>query len=126
MSRSQSFLVSPDDLSYVISYLLVLCVSTRVYKAHKNTPNISRPQNKVDLFAIASAVELAILNDRDEQYIDKIDRLCVDVSILLRKVLSPSEMAQMRTSIRQKRYRSDGFTSHSYAMYCSYKVAKLE
>ncbi|WP_290610297.1 hypothetical protein, partial [Arsukibacterium sp. UBA3155] len=53
--------------------------------------------------------ETALLEKRDEDFIDAIDRVCIDVEGIVVNAIPPEEIQRLKTAIRQKRYKNNDF-----------------
>ncbi|WP_290610485.1 hypothetical protein, partial [Arsukibacterium sp. UBA3155] len=53
--------------------------------------------------------ETALLEKRDEDFIDAIDRVCIDVEGIVVNTIPPEEIQRLKTAIRQKRYKNNDF-----------------
>ena len=51
---------------------------------------------------------------RDQEYLDAVDSVCVDIEGVMSATLSPADIQKLRTAIRQKRYKNDGYSRASY------------
>lgn len=55
-----------------------------------------------------------MLELRDQEYLDAVDRVCVDIEGITAATLSLADIQKLRTSIRQKRYKNDGYSRVHY------------
>jgi hypothetical protein len=106
MARVASTKIDVQDLEYVIEYLLVFTFSRRAYSSDTT---ITKGKNRVKLLQAALTLEKAMLELRDQEYLDAVERVCVDVEGIITATLSPSDIQKLRNAIRQKRYKSNGF-----------------
>lgn len=111
MARTVSNKIYTHDLEYVIEYLLVYTVSRRAYS---NDSDLTRGRNRVKLLQAALTLERAMLELRDLEYLDAVDHVCIDVEGIMFATLKPSEIRKLRTAIRQKRYKNDGYSRVAY------------
>ena len=107
MARVASTKIDVQDLEYVIEYLLLFTVSRRAYSSDTT---ITKGKNRVKLLQAALNLEKAMLELRDQEYLDAVDRVCVDVEGIIAATLSPADIQKLRTAIRQKRYKNDGYS----------------
>ena len=89
-------------MEYVIEYLLVFTFSRRAYSSDTT---ITKGKNRVKLLQAALTLEKALLELRDQEYLDAVDRLCVDIEGVMTATLGPAEIQKLRTAVRQKRYK---------------------
>lgn len=106
MARVASTKIEVQDLEYVIEYLLVFTVSRRAYNSDTT---ITKGRNRVKLLQAALMLEKAMLELRDQEYLDTVDRICVDIEGVMVATLGTAEIQKLRTAIRQKRYKNNGF-----------------
>ena len=111
MARVASSKIDVQDLEYVIEYLLVFIVSRRAYSSDTT---ITKGKNRVKLLQAALTLEKAMLELRDQEYLDAVDRVCVDIEGITAATLSLADFQKLRTSIRQKRYKNDGYSRVHY------------
>tara|TARA_R110002126_G_scaffold54466_2_gene147442 strand:- start:4098 stop:4478 length:381 start_codon:yes stop_codon:yes gene_type:complete len=111
MARVATTKVNVQDLEYVIEYLLVFTVSRRAYSSDTT---ITKGKNRVKLLQAALTLEEAMLELRDQEYLDAVDRVCVDVEGIIAAMLSPADIQKLRSAIRQKRYKNDGYSRAQY------------
>jgi hypothetical protein len=111
MARVASTKIDVQDLEYVIEYLLALTVSRRAYNGDTT---ITKGKNRVRLLQAALTLEKAMLELRDQEYLDAVDRVCVDVEGIIAATLGPADIQKLRTAIRQKRYKNDGYSRADY------------
>ena len=107
MARVASSKIDVQDLEYVIEYLLVFIVSRRAYSSDTT---ITKGKNRVKLLQAALTLEKAMLELRDQEYLDAVDRVCVDVEGIIVAAFSTADIQKLRTAIRQKRYKNDGYS----------------
>lgn len=113
MPKSPSYKVSVSDLDFVIQYLLLMSHS------HRGTQGAKRiyvSKERIKLYEAAIRIEDALLNKRDQEFIDTIDRVCLDVEAIMKRSIPTSELARVRTAIRQKRYKNNVYNrlQHEY------------
>ena len=106
MARVASTKIDVQDLEYVIEYLLVFTFSRRAYSSDTT---ITKGKNRVKLLQSALTLEKAMLELRDQEYLDAVDRICVDIEGVMVATLGTAEIQKLRTAIRQKRYKNNGF-----------------
>ena len=111
MARVASTKIDVQDLEYVIEYLLLFTVSRRAYSSDTT---ITKGKNRVKLLQAALNLEKAMLELRDQEYLDAVDRVCVDIEGIIAATLSPADIQKLRTVIRQKRYKNDGYSKADY------------
>jgi hypothetical protein len=111
MARVASTKIDVQDLEYVIEYLLALIVSRRAYSCDTT---ITKGKNRVKLLQAALMLEKALLELRDQEYLDAVDRVCVDIEGIIAATLSPADIQKLRSAIRQKRYKNDGYSRADY------------
>lgn len=107
MARVASTKIDVQDLEYVIEYLLVFIVSRRAYSSDTT---ITKGKSRVRLLQAALTLEKAMLELHDQEYLDAVDRVCVDVEGIITATLSPADIQKLRIAIRQKRYKNDGYS----------------
>lgn len=107
MARVASTKIEVQDLEYVIEYLLVFTVSRRAYNSDTT---ITKGRNRVKLQQAALMLEKAMLELRDQEYLDAVDHVCVDIESIIAATLSPTDIQKLRAAIRQKRYKNDGYS----------------
>lgn len=107
MARVASTKIDVQDLEYVIEYLLVFTVSRRAYSSDTT---ITKGKNRVRLLQAALTLEKAMLELRDQEYLDAVDRVCVDIEGVMAATLGTAEIQKLRTAVRQKRYKNNGYS----------------
>ncbi len=107
MARVASTKIDVQDLEYVIEYLLVFTFSRRAYSSDTT---ITKGKNRVRLLQAALTLEKAMLELRDQEYLDAVDRVCVDIEGVMVATLGTAEIHKLRTAIRQKRYKNNGYS----------------
>ena len=107
MARVASTKIDVQDLEYVIEYLLLFTVSRRAYSSDTT---ITKGKNRVKLLQAALNLEKAMLELRDQEYLDAVDRVCVDIEGVMVATLATAEIHKLRTAIRQKRYKNNGYS----------------
>ena len=107
MARVASTKIDVQDLEYVIEYLLVFTFSHRVYSSDTT---ITKGKNRVKLLQAALKLEKAMLELRDQEYLNAVDRVCVDIEGVMVATLGTAEIQKLRTAVRQKRYKNDGYS----------------
>lgn len=107
MARLASTKIDVQDLEYVIEYLVVFTVSRRAYNGDTT---ITKGKNRVKLLQAALTLEKAMLELRDQAYLDAVDHVCVDVEDIIAATLSPADIQKLRSAIRQKRYKNNGYS----------------
>ena len=107
MARVASTKIDVQDLEYVIDYLLVFTFSRRAYSSDTT---ITKGKNRVKLLQAALKLEKAMLELRDQEYLDAVDRVCVDIEGVMVATLGTAEIHKLRTAIRQKRYKNNGYS----------------
>lgn len=117
MARVAATKIDVQDLEYVIEYLLVFTVSRRAYSSDTT---ITKGKNRVKLLQAALRLEKAMLELRDQEYLDAVDRVCVDIEGVMSATLGSAEIQKLRAAIRQKRYKNDGFNR----VLCEYESTK--
>ncbi|WP_215399072.1 hypothetical protein [Rheinheimera oceanensis] len=110
MARIASTKIDVQDLEYVIEYLLVFTVSRRANSSDTTT----KGKNRVKLLQAALTLEKAMLELRDQEYLDAVDRVCVDVDGIMAATLGLADIQKLRNAIRQKRYKNDGYSRANY------------
>ncbi len=111
MARVASTKIDVQDLEYVIEYLLVFTFSRRAYRSDTT---ITKGKNRVRLLQAALTLEKAMLELRDQEYLDAVDRVCVDIEGMIVATLGTAEIQKLRTAVRQKRYKNDGYSRVHY------------
>ncbi|HAW93629.1 MULTISPECIES: hypothetical protein [unclassified Arsukibacterium] len=111
MARVAATKIDVQDLEYVIEYLLVFTVSRRAYNSDTT---ITKGKNRVKLLQAALTLEKAMLELRDQEYLDAVDRVCVDIEGIMVAALCPADIQKLRSAIRQKRYKNDGYSRADY------------
>lgn len=111
MARVASTKIDVQDLEYVIEYLLVFTFSRRAYSCDTT---ITKGKNRVKLLQAALTLEKAMLELRDQEYLDAVDRVCVDIEGVMSATLGTTEIQKLRTAVRQKRYKNDGYSRADY------------
>ena len=111
MARVAATKIDVQDLEYVIEYLLVFTVSRRAYNSDTT---ITKGKNRVKLLQAALTLEKAMLELRDQEYLDAVDRVCVDIEGIMVAALCPADIKKLRSAIRQKRYKNDGYSRADY------------
>jgi hypothetical protein len=106
MARIALTKIDVQDLEYVIEYLLVFTVSRRGYSSDTT---ITKGKNRVRLLQAALTLEKAMLELRDQEYLDAVNSVCVDIEGIMVAALCPADIHKLRTAIRQKRYKNNGF-----------------
>ncbi|MFT5381309.1 MAG: hypothetical protein ACI81C_002768 [Alteromonas macleodii] len=107
MARVASTKIDVQDLEYVIEYLLVFTFSRRAYSSDTT---ITKGKNRVKLLQAALKLEKAMLELRDQEYLNAVDRVCVDIEGVMVATLGTAEIQKLRTAVRQKRYKNDGYS----------------
>ena len=111
MARVAATKIDVQDLEYVIEYLLVFTVSRRAYNSDTT---ITKGKNRVKLLQAALTLEKAMLELRDQECLDAVDRVCVDIEGIMVAALCPADIQKLRSAIRQKRYKNDGYSRADY------------
>jgi len=106
MARQISTKIDVADLEFVIEYLILLAQSKRAFQL--DIP-LYKSVNRVKLYKAALCVETALLEKRDEDFIETIDRVCVDVEGVVANTIPRDEIQRLKTAIRQKRYKNNDF-----------------
>ncbi|WP_213997619.1 hypothetical protein [Arsukibacterium sp.] len=106
MVKQTSTKINVSDLEFVIEYLILLAQSKRALQL--NIP-LYKSVNRLKLYKAAICIETAILEKRDEDFIDAIDRVCIDVEGIVVNTIPPEEIQRLKTAIRQKRYKNNDF-----------------
>ncbi|SEA01897.1 hypothetical protein [Alkalimonas amylolytica] len=106
MARVASTKIDVLDLEYVIEYLLVFIFSRRAFSCDTT---ITKGKNRVRLLQAALTLEKVMLELREQEYLDTVDRVCVDIEGVMVATLGTAKIQQLRTAIRQKRYKNNGF-----------------
>ncbi len=88
MARVASTKIDVQDLEYVIEYLLVFTFSRRAYSSDTT---ITKGKNRVQLLQAALTLEKAMLELRDQEYLDAVHRVCVDIEGLWSQHLAPQK-----------------------------------
>ena len=92
MARVAATKIDVQDLEYVIEYLLVFTVSRRAYNSDTT---ITKGKNRVKLLQAALTLEKAMLELRDQEYLDAVDRVCVDIEGIMVAALCPADIQKV-------------------------------
>ena len=106
MARQTSTKIDVADLEFIIEYLILLAQSKRAFQL--DIP-LYKSVNRVKLYKAAISVETALLEKRDKDFIEAIDRVCVDVEGIVVNTIPRDEIQRLKTAIRQKRYKNNDF-----------------
>ncbi|MCO4322295.1 hypothetical protein [Aliidiomarina quisquiliarum] len=106
MSRTATTKISVADLDFVIQYLILLSQSKRAFKL--DIP-LYKSRNRIKLYESAILLETALIEKRDQDFIDAIDRICVDIEGIVKSTIPTDEIQRLKTAIRQKRYKNNEF-----------------
>lgn len=106
MAKQTSTKIQIADLEFVIEYLILLAQSKRAFQL--DIP-LYKSVNRIKLYKAAICVETALLEKRDEDFIEAINRVCIDVEGVVAKTIPPEEIQRLKTAIRQKRYKNNDF-----------------
>lgn len=106
MAKQTSTKITPADLEFVVEYLILLSQSKRALKL--DIP-LYKSRDRIKLFEAAIRIETAMLEKKDQDFIDAIDRLCVDVEGIVTSSIPNNEIQKLKTAIRQKRYKNNEF-----------------
>lgn len=106
MPKTTSTKVSVADLEFVIEYLLVLSQSKR---ALEHDIPLYSSRNRLKLYEAAIRLEKSFLELRVQEFIDAVDRICVDVEGIIVSTIPAEEIKKLKTAIRQKRYKSNDY-----------------
>lgn len=122
MARTQSYKIDIADLEYCFEYLIVLAFSPmRVYASIKDSSarRVTASKHKIKLYKIGTDIETLISEHHDyKKIVEKCEQLKTDLEGIIKVALDNEELAKMRTSIRQKRYKAGQnrlFSEYSYA-----------
>lgn len=106
MTKPTSTKISVSDLEFVIEYLILLSQSKRAFQL--DIP-LYKSKNRIKLYETAIRLEKSILEKRDQDFIDAIDKICVDVEGIVTSTIPADEIQRLKTAIRQKRYKNNTF-----------------
>ena len=106
MPKTTSTKVSVADLEFVIEYLLVLSQSKR---ALEHDIPLYNSRNRIKLYEAAIRLEKSFLELRDQEFIDAINRVCVDIEGVVMSTMPADEIKKLKTAIRQKRYKNNDY-----------------
>lgn len=106
MSRTATTKISVADLDFVIQYLILLSQSKRAFQL--DIP-LYKSRNRIKLYESAILLETALIEKRDQDFIDAIDRICVDIEGIVKSTIPTDEIQRLKTAIRQKRYKNNEF-----------------
>jgi hypothetical protein len=106
MTRIASTKISVADLEFVIEYLIFLSQSKRAF--HLDIP-LYKSRNRIKLYESAIRLETAMIEKRDQDFIDAIDHICVDIESIVKSTIPTDEIQRLKTAIRQKRYKNNDF-----------------
>lgn len=106
MPKTTSTKISVADLEFVIEYLLVLSQSKR---ALEHDVSLYNSHNRVKLYEAAIRLEKALLELRDQEFIDSVDRICVDIEGIMITTMPNDEIKKLKVSTRQKRYKNNDY-----------------
>lgn len=122
MARTQSYKIDIADLEYCFEYLIVLAFSPmRVYASIKDSSarRVTASNHKIKLYKIG--IEIEKLFSEHHEYsttVEKCEQLKIDLEGIIMVTLDKEELAKMRTSIRQKRFKETPrrlFSEYAYA-----------
>ena len=103
MPRQFSFNVDANDLDYTIEYLMLLSRSTR---ASANNVSLYGGNIRIELYKAAIRLEEALLTKHDSEFLEALQRICLDVEGIIRKAMPIAAIRKMKTAIRQKRHQN--------------------
>ena len=106
MAKQTSTKINAADLEFVIEYLILLAQSKRALQ--QDIP-LYKSQNRIKLYQAAIHVETALLEKRDQEFINVIERVCIDVENIITSTIANDEIQRLKTAIRQKRYKNNDF-----------------
>ncbi|MCO4322321.1 hypothetical protein [Aliidiomarina quisquiliarum] len=106
MTKPTSTKISVSDLEFVIEYLILLSQSKRAFQL--DIP-LYKSKNRIKLYETAIRLETSILEKRDQDFIDAVDKICVDVEGIVTGTIPADEIQRLKTTIRQKRYKNNVF-----------------
>lgn len=106
MSRTLTTKISVADLDFVIQYLILLSQSKRAFQL--DIP-LYKSRNRIKLYESAILLETALMEKKDQDFIDAIDRICVDIEGIAKSTIPTEEIQKLKTAIRQKRYKNNDF-----------------
>lgn len=106
MAKQTSTKINVADLEFVIEYLVLLAQSKRALQL--DIP-LYKSVNRIKLFKAAVCIETALLEKQDKDFIEAIDRVCVDVEGIVANTIPRDEIQRLKTAIRQKRYKNNDF-----------------
>lgn len=106
MPKTLSTKISVADLEFVIEYLLVLSQSKR---ALEHDIPLYNSRNRIKLYEAAIRLEKSFLELRDQEFIDAINRVCVDIEGIVVSTMPADEIKKLKTAIRQKRYKNNDY-----------------
>lgn len=106
MSRTLTTKISVADLDFVIQYLILLSQSKRAFQF--DIP-LYKSRNRIKLYESAILLETALMEKKDQNFIDAIDRICVDIEGIVKSTIPTEEIQKLKTAIRQKRYKNNDF-----------------
>lgn len=106
MSRTLTTKISVADLDFVIQYLILLSQSKRAFQL--DIP-LYKSRNRIKLYESAILLETALMEKKDQDFIDAIDRICVDIEGIVKSTIPTEEIQKLKTAIRQKRYKNNDF-----------------
>lgn len=106
MTKPTSTKISVSDLEFVIEYLILLSQSKRAFQL--DIP-LYKSKNRIKLYETAIRLETSIVEKRDQDFIDAVDKICVDVEGIVTSTIPADEIQRLKTAIRQKRYKNNVF-----------------
>lgn len=106
MAKQTSTTISPADLEFVIEYLILLSQSKRALQL--DIP-LYKSRNRIRLYEAALRIETAMLQKKDQDFVDAIDSVCVDVEGIVTGTIPNNEIQKLKNAIRQKRYKNNDF-----------------
>ena len=106
MAKQTSTKINVADLEFVIEYLVLLAQSKRALQL--DIP-LYKSVNRIKLFKAVICIETALLEKQDKDFIEAIDRVCVDVEVIVANTIPRDEIQRLKTAIRQKRYKNNDF-----------------
>ena len=106
MPKTLSTKTSVADLEFVIAYLLVLSQSKRAL-IHDIPLHNSR--NRIKLYEAATRLEKSFVELRDQEFIDVINKVCVDIEGIIVATMPADEIKKLKIAIRQKRYKNNSY-----------------
>jgi len=104
MPKTTSTTVSVADLEFTIAYLLVLSQSKR---ALNHDVPLYKSRNRIKLYEAAIRLEKSFEGLRDQEFIDAINRVCVDIEGIIVSTIPAGEIKKLKSAIRQKRYKNN-------------------